>query len=95
MVFLYTGRRAFRPLVVAPASPYYGVATQPVTVDELLRTLKANKGRYVLCTPFDRFNDESSLTAMVDEVRRRHPRAVSTAYVGMDPRFKVYRIRIR
>jgi hypothetical protein len=95
MVFLYTGRRAFRPLVVAPASPYYGVATQPVTVDELLLTLKANKGRYVLCTPFDRFNDESSLTAMVDEVRRRHPRAVSTAYVGKDPRFKVYRIRIR
>ena len=93
MVFLYTGRQAFRPLVVAPASPYYGITCQPVTADDLLRTLKGNRGRYVLCTPFDRFNDESSLTAMMNEVRRTHPKAVSTAYVGKDQRFRVFRIR--
>ena len=95
MVFLYTGRQAFRPLVVAPASPYYGITSQPVTPDDLLRTVKGNKGRYVLCTPFDRFNDEPSLTAMMDEVLRKHPKAVSTAYVGKDQRFKIYKIRGR
>ncbi len=93
MVFLYTGRRAFRPLVVAPASPYYGITTLPVTPDQLLGTLKTGRGRYVLCTPFDRFNDETSLTAMVDEIRRKHPRAVSTVYVGKDTRFKIYKVR--
>ena len=95
MVFLYTGRQAFRPLVVAPASPYYGIASTPVTPDQLLHTLKAQKRCYVLCTPFDRFGDEASLTALVEEIRHKHPGSVSPVFVGEDPRFRIYRVRGR
>jgi hypothetical protein len=93
MVFLYTGRRAFRPLVVAPASPYYGIESQPVTAEQLFQTLRGGNGRYVLCTPFDRFDDKTSVRGLVEEFGRSHPGAVSTVFIGEDSRFKVYEIR--
>ncbi len=92
MIFLYTDRQAFRPLVVTPASPYYGITIPAVTPDELFRYLKADRGRYVLCTPFDRFSGETSLRQMIEEIHRTHPDSVELAYVGKDQRFAIYRI---
>jgi hypothetical protein len=94
MVFLYTGRRAFRPLVVAPASSRYGIVSPTVTADQLFETVRANSGRYVLCTPFDRFDDKTSMRGLVEEFGRTHPGSISTVFVGDDPRFKLYEIGI-
>jgi 4-amino-4-deoxy-L-arabinose transferase-like glycosyltransferase len=92
MIFLYTDRRAFRPLVIAPASPYYGITIPAVTPDQLFRSLQAYDGRYVLCTPFDHFGNEAPFKQMIEEIRRTHPGSIELAFVGKDRRFAIYRV---
>lgn len=91
MVFLYTGRKAFRPLVVTP-SPYYGVTESTVTPDRFLRYLRADRGRYVFCTPFDRFGG-TSLHRVIEGIETGRPGSVRLVYAGKDRRFAIYRIR--
>lgn len=93
MAFLYTDRKAFRPMVVTPASPYYGVKLPVVTPDELLRHLGVGNGSYVLCTPFDRFGGTASLLQMVEKIRAAHPGIVEHVYSGKDGRFAIYRVQ--
>lgn len=91
MIFLYTDRKAFRPLVVTP-SLYYGLAERAVTPGEFLRHLRAEQGRYVFCTPFDRFGGVTSLHRVVEELRAARPGSVKLVHVGKDRRFAVYRV---
>ena len=80
-------------MVIAPASPYYGIAIPAFAPNELLRVLRAHRGRYVLCTPFDRFNSSMPLKQMIEEVRKTYPGSIKLAYVGKDPRFAIYRVK--
>ena len=92
MIFLYADRQAFRPLVVAPASPYYGITIPAVTPEELFRSIRAYEGRYILCTPFDRFGNEAPFRQMIEEIRWTRPGSIELAYVGKDRRFAIYRV---
>ena len=93
MIYLYTDRQAFRPLVVPPASPYYGINVPVVTPSGLFRSLRADEGRYVFCTPFDRFATGKQFKQIIEDIRKADPGSIELAYLGKDRRFAVYRIK--
>ena len=94
MMYLYTGRRGFRPFVGSSAQMFYGDASQCLgTPEDLLKVMKVQQARYLVVTPMPTFGEEKPFAALLKKFRQRYPLKLEPVYVGADPRFVIYSFR--
>lgn len=85
MVYLYTGRLAFRPFKIKPGP----LSDQDFgTMEELVRTLKAYKTRYLVHVPVH-LQASQEIYRLLDDVQKRYPGWLKPVYVESDRRFAV------
>jgi hypothetical protein len=95
MVYLYTGRRAFRPFAMNPISLFYLKDSRPMATATLIRILKDYQPKYLIQTPMPGFSEEKPLSEMINEIFIKYPGLLKTVYVGEDKRFLIYEIQPR
>jgi hypothetical protein len=94
MIFLYTGRRGFRPFIMLPTSLFYGKSTPAHdTANEFLDILKNNQASYLIHVPMLHFAEEKPYGNIVDEIQREHPGVLRLVYKGDDARFQLFKFR--
>ncbi len=94
MIYIYTGRRAFRPFVGRPAAMFYGQDSPATgTVEELGHILKVSRARYLIHVPMPGFSEEKPFTDLLDALRAKHPGWLTPVYVGEDQRFVIFELR--
>jgi hypothetical protein len=92
-IYLYTGRPAFRPFVARPLALFYGQDTPGIgTFEDLDRSLKAFRARYLVQTPAPAFAEEKPFHILTKELRQQEPGRLKRVYTGEDPRFVIYSI---
>lgn len=94
MLYLYTGRQAFRPWVHRPDALFYG-AQLPKTgsPDEFVTILKSHGARYLVMLPLDGFSEQKPFSEVVRQVQMQYPTLLAPVYQGADSRFKIFEIR--
>lgn len=90
MLYLYTGRISIRPLKSTPAPRLlYGEAAPSFgKVEDLRRTLRAYKVRYLVKMPAYGYYGKD-IDRLLDGLQQRYPDWVKPVYVGPDRRFAV------
>jgi hypothetical protein len=92
MIFLYTGRRAIRPFKITPGLLGYGDNPQSYgSAEDLIRTLKAYKVRYLAAVPIFAF-DQDRINTLLAEVQIQYPDSLKPVYVGKDKRFVIFEL---
>jgi hypothetical protein len=92
MIYLYTGRRAYYPIVCPPLELFYQPTSQPTFEEgELLAGLNAHQPRFLALLP--NHHGEERYRAWVEQLLRRYPEHVVLVYRGDDPRSAVYEVR--
>jgi hypothetical protein len=91
MLYLYTGRVSLGPFNHTPAPRMlYGEAAPSFgTVEDLRRTLRTYKVRYLVKTPVYASDLKEKVDRLLDGLQQRYPDWVKPVYVGHDPRFAV------
>ena len=93
MLYLYTGRQAFRPFSGnAAASLYAGLRPDIGSPTDLWAALSSGGAGYVVVTPMPWFMEQTSFTDVLRRLERRYPGALRERYVGADPRFRVLEV---
>jgi hypothetical protein len=93
MIFLYTGRRGFRPFIMRPTSLFYGKSTPAHdTANEFLEILKNNQAKYLISVPMLHFAEEKPYEKNIEEIQREHIGSLSLVYKGSDTRFQLFKI---
>jgi hypothetical protein len=93
MLYLYTGRRAFRPFMMNPMALFYFQNIPPWTTEKLLHILASFKAQYLVRTPMPFFGEEKPFAKVINETIRRYPGLLKTVYVGEDKRFIIYKFQ--
>jgi hypothetical protein len=93
MAYLYTGRSGIKPFLSRPASLFYS-DDYPVTgtTKELGIILYLYTPKYLVQTPMPRFLEEKPFNALIDNLIKECPNCLVPAYIGKDPRFKIYEV---
>ena len=91
MIYLYTGRPAFRPIKITPGSngqevPSFG------TIDDLARTLKAYHTRFLVRVPIH-FLGVEEMDKLLDDLEKAYPGWVRPVYLAGDHRFAVLELQ--
>jgi hypothetical protein len=90
MLYLYTGRRAYRPFTGnAAAALYLGLEPDVGTPDDLWAALQAGGAQYIVEIPMPWFMEDAGFRAVVGVVKRKYAGQVLERYVGNDKRFRV------
>jgi hypothetical protein len=93
MLFLYTGRRSFRPYVSRPSSMFYQDPTPAYgELSEVMETIKSYKAHYLVLSPMPGFSDELPYAQFVVESQKKYPGWLERVYHGKDKRFVIWRI---
>jgi hypothetical protein len=93
MIFLYTGRQAFRPFQGRPVSLFYGGKDPALgSWEEILHFLKRYKARFLVQVPMPMFSEEKPLCAVIEQLASRCPGLLKVVYVAPDNRFLIYEI---
>jgi hypothetical protein len=96
MLYLYTGRQAFRPWVHRPEALFYGSSLPKVgSPDEFVTILRSHGARYLVMLPLNFFSEQKPIVDVVRQVQEHYPALLVPVYQGADPRFKVFEITIR
>ena len=93
MVYLYTGRRGFRPFAMNPMALFYFQDVPPMTVEKLVHFLNCYKPTYLIQTPIPFFREDKYFPEMIKEMSVKYPGALKTVYVGKDKRFLIFKIQ--
>ncbi|MEW6660477.1 MAG: hypothetical protein AB1424_17665 [Thermodesulfobacteriota bacterium] len=94
MVYLYTGRRAFRPFVSRPAAMFYGDPSQSLgTPADLLQVMRAYRAHYLVHTPMPGFGEEKLFAALIKNFQLEYPGVLQPVFLGEDPRFVIFAVR--
>ena len=93
MIYLYTGRQAFRPFVMRPEALFYGGQTASGGIPELANFFKIYRPSYLIQTPMPGFSEEKPFEALLREVQEQYPGWLTPIFQGKDVRFRIYRIR--
>ena len=89
MIFLYTGRRAIRPFKISPGLLGYGDDLHTYgSAEDLIRTFKAYKVRYLVAVPIFAF-DQNRIDALIAEVQHKYPGSLKLIYSCKDKRFAI------
>jgi hypothetical protein len=93
MIYIYTGRRAFRPYVADPMSMFYGLDHPTTgTVQDLIQTLEACKPRYLVYTPMPGSIEEKPFNKVLNQLLANRPDLLKPVYIGDDERFVIYEL---
>jgi hypothetical protein len=93
MIFLYTGRQAFRPFQGRPASLFYGGKAPALgSWEEVLDFLERYKARFLVQVPMPGFSEEKPFAVMLQQLVRRCPGLLKPVHVAPDSRFMIYEI---
>ena len=92
MLFLYTGRKAFRPFMMQPKSLFYFAPIPAAKPEELVNFLKTYRAKYLVQTAMVGFSEEKTFKDLLAEIQLRHPGLLKLVYGGKDPRFLIFRI---
>lgn len=94
MLYLYTGRRGFRPFVGRPDLMFYRVDTSQAlgTPEDFLQVMKIYQPRYLIYTPMPGFGEEKPFAALLRKLRREYPGALEPVFVDADPRFVIFAV---
>ena len=91
MVYLYTGRQAYRPFVSNPLALFYDAPGLPLGgEDAFLTRLRAMKPRYLLRMPMVYFGEEKPFNALLDKIESAPNPVLRQVWVGQDSRFAIY-----
>ena len=92
MIALYTGRRAYYPIVCPPLSLFYDLpGPKDAIMDAALAGLARRRPRYLVLTP--NFHGEKEFRAWVADLRQRFPGQVVSIYRDpVDERFEVFEL---
>jgi len=90
MVYLYTGRRAFRPFAMNPLPLFYFQDAPPLTMDDLINALREYQPKYLIQTPMPYFSEEKPFAKLLSEFITKYPGRLQPLYVGKDKRFIIY-----
>ena len=91
MIYLYTGRAAFRPYMIRPASLFYFENSAPLGEQEdFKRTIKLYRPRYLIKTAMPGYSEEKPLNELIENVRKSNPGWLNPVFVGKDNRFVIY-----
>jgi hypothetical protein len=94
MLYLYTGRRSFRPFVARPTALFYGEDNPALgTLKDLEQLLKIYNPRYLVHTPMPGFSEEKPFAELLKQVISKRPALLKPVYVGEDKRFVVFEIQ--
>jgi hypothetical protein len=94
MIYLYTGRPAFRPFVHRPLAMFYGQEGPAVgTADDLEQLLQTRGASYLVHFPLPSFAEERAFAAVVEQLRARPEGPLQLVYQGEDPRFLIFEVR--
>jgi hypothetical protein len=93
MVYLYTGRRAFRPFQMNPMDLFYFQDLPTWTMEKFIHILKAYQPKYLIQTPLPGFGEERPFSKIIKGTIIRYPGLLKTVYVGKDKRFLIYKIQ--
>jgi hypothetical protein len=92
MIYLYTGRQAYRPLLVQPTSLFYGAKVDvALRATELVDNLQRHHASYLMLSPGGVHVDE--LLRATALVQRQRPGMLQRVFIGTDPRFVVFAVR--
>lgn len=93
MIFLYTGRQAFRPFQGRPASLFYGEEDPPLgSWEEIFHFLERYKARFLVQVPMPGFSEDKPFVAAIEQIVSRCPGLLNLVHVAPDTRFKIYEI---
>ena len=94
MIYLYTGRSAFRPYMVHPVSLFYGEDSPPLgELKDFYRIMRWYKPRYLVQTAMPGFSEEKPLNRLIEQVRTKDPQWLKPVYTGEDSRFIIYELQ--
>lgn len=93
MVYLYTGRRGFRPFIMNPISLFYLQDSRPMAIATLIRILKDYHPKYLIKTPLPLFSEEKPFSELLSEISVKYPGWLKTVYVGEDKRFLIFELQ--
>ena len=93
MVYLYAGRRAFRPFAMNPVSLFYLKDSRPMATATLIRILKDYQPKYLIQTPMPKFSEEKPFSEIIHETFVKFPGLLKPVYLGADKRFLIYEIQ--
>ena len=92
MVYLYTGRQAFRPFMMNPMALFYFQQIPPWTMKDFIHILKIFQPKYLIETPMPWFSEEKPFSKIINETILSYPSLLKKVYEEKDKRFVVYQI---
>ncbi len=93
MIYLYTGRPAFRPFVGSPGAMFYGDSSQPLgNPEDLLRVLRAYRARYLVHTPIPDFSEDRLFPGLLKNLIQKYPGVLQPVFTGKDERFVIFAV---
>ena len=93
MLYLYTGRRAYRPFTGnAAASVYAGLEPDVGTPERFWAAISSGGAKYIVETPMPWFMEQTSFARLLRDLEERHPAALRQLYTATDPRFRVLEV---
>jgi hypothetical protein len=96
MIYLYTGRRAFRPYDADPTSVFYSSDRPTVgTVEGFIQILKVFRPRYLVQIPVPGSRTAKAFTDFLKEFLVSRPSLLKPVYVGDDKRFIIYELQLQ
>jgi hypothetical protein len=93
MLWLYAGRKSYRPFVVRPLELYYaGKEAVRADPDELLRRLREQDARYLLDAPLPGFQVERAFRSSVRTLAGRAHPPLQPVFTSRDGSAVIYRV---
>ena len=65
MVYLYTGHHAIRPFAMDPLSLFYFKDSPPVSMEQIIHSLRVYQPKYLIETPMPLFNEEKPFSDLL------------------------------
>ncbi len=93
MLYLYTGRRAFRPFVARPGSMFYGDPAPALgPLNEIVANLTSHKAQYLVSTPMLGFSEDMPYAHFIVQAQQQNPGWLTPVYWGKDNRFVIWKV---
>lgn len=93
MIFLYTGRQAFRPFLGRPTSLFYGGQDPALgSWEEIYHFLELYRARFLVQFPMPGFVEEEPFEAVIEDLASNCPGLLEPVYTASDSRFRIYEI---
>jgi hypothetical protein len=95
IIYLYTGRLAFRPFVARPSSMFYNDQAPAFgSLSDVMANVKWYKPRYLALFPVPGFADARPYIEFVVDSQKEYPGWLEYAYMGKDKRFIIWKVNI-